>query len=258
MKKEYIIISILVILVVAATTLVVLRSPEDSWICTGQGWQKHGQPTAAMPTTTCGEVAVTCPPNSIDDCPEGCSVCPPCEVCSSLACQPKAKCEAMGFKDDWYDSVKAPKITNFAECAAAGNPIMESYPRQCASKGETFTEEIATSSEDKSDLIVLDTPKAGEVITSPLVIKGKARGNWFFEASFPVVLTNWDGLIIAEGLATAKEDWMTEEFVPFDATLTFEKPGYGERGALILQKDNPSGLPENDDALEITIIYDQK
>ncbi|MFH1426535.1 MAG: hypothetical protein ABIG66_03885 [Candidatus Kerfeldbacteria bacterium] len=31
-------------------------------------------------------------------------------------------------------------ITNFDECVAAGNPVMESYPRQCAADGETFTE----------------------------------------------------------------------------------------------------------------------
>lgn len=29
-------------------------------------------------------------------------------------------------------------ITSFAECAAAGNPIMESYPEQCAANGKTF------------------------------------------------------------------------------------------------------------------------
>lgn len=34
-------------------------------------------------------------------------------------------------------------ITNFEECAAAGNPVMESYPRQCrAQDGTTFTEII--------------------------------------------------------------------------------------------------------------------
>lgn len=34
-------------------------------------------------------------------------------------------------------------ITNFEECIAAGNPAMESYPRQCRSDdGQTFTEEI--------------------------------------------------------------------------------------------------------------------
>ena len=34
-------------------------------------------------------------------------------------------------------------IDNFEECAAVGNPIMESYPRQCrTSDGQTFVEEI--------------------------------------------------------------------------------------------------------------------
>lgn len=35
-----------------------------------------------------------------------------------------------------------PVITNFEECAAAGNPIMESYPRQCRANGQTFVEQI--------------------------------------------------------------------------------------------------------------------
>jgi len=34
------------------------------------------------------------------------------------------------------------QINNFDECAAAGNPIMESYPRQCMANGKTFTEEL--------------------------------------------------------------------------------------------------------------------
>ncbi len=33
-------------------------------------------------------------------------------------------------------------ITSFEECAAAGNPIMESYPRQCSANGQTFVEEV--------------------------------------------------------------------------------------------------------------------
>jgi len=37
-------------------------------------------------------------------------------------------------------TIDAKEITNFEECAAAGNPVMESYPRQCAADGETFVE----------------------------------------------------------------------------------------------------------------------
>ncbi|MFC1753833.1 hypothetical protein ACFL96_10660 [Thermoproteota archaeon] len=36
----------------------------------------------------------------------------------------------------------APTVTNFDECIAAGNPAMESYPRQCRHGDRTFTEEI--------------------------------------------------------------------------------------------------------------------
>lgn len=35
------------------------------------------------------------------------------------------------------------KITSFEECAKAGYPITESYPRQCRADGETFTEELS-------------------------------------------------------------------------------------------------------------------
>lgn len=146
-------------------------------------------------------------------------------------------------------------ITNFNECALAGNPIMESYPRQCIYNDQTFTEEI-NENMNKSDLIKLQTPQPNQSVTSPLKIAGEARGGWFFEGSFPVLLVNWDGLIIAQGFATAQGEWMTEDFVSFTAELEFDKPFLYNNGALILKKDNPSGLPEHDDALEIPIFFE--
>lgn len=112
------------------------------------------------------------------------------------------------------------------------------------------------------DLLIVATPLE-DPIKSPLTLTGEARGTWYFEASFPVVLTNWDGLIIAEGHAEAQSDWMTEDYVPFKATLTFDSPykagdpDFMQRGSLILKKDNPSGLPENDDAFETTVLFSQ-
>lgn len=35
-----------------------------------------------------------------------------------------------------------PVINSFEDCIRAGNPVMESYPRQCYANGQTFTEEI--------------------------------------------------------------------------------------------------------------------
>lgn len=40
-------------------------------------------------------------------------------------------------------SVPQPVITNFEECAAAGNPIMESYPEQCrTADGRLFVNDV--------------------------------------------------------------------------------------------------------------------
>lgn len=38
--------------------------------------------------------------------------------------------------------IKLQDITNFEECAAAGNPVTQSYPRQCSANGQGFVEEI--------------------------------------------------------------------------------------------------------------------
>lgn len=116
---------------------------------------------------------------------------------------------------------------------------------------------VAYYSNADENLIVVHSPALGEVITSPLRIAGEARGMWYFEANAPVTLVNWDGLIVATGYVMATEDWMTEEFVPFEGLLTFtlnpDQLVY-PRGALIIHNDNPSGLPEHDRAIEIPVL----
>ena len=113
--------------------------------------------------------------------------------------------------------------------------------------------------ESSDDLIVIEYPQAEDEISSPLVVKGKARGTWFFEGDFPVIVTDWDGMIIGEGYATAKGDWMTEDFVEFEGTIEFtrdERSMVRDNGAIIFRKDNPSGLPEHDDAREIPVMFE--
>jgi len=107
----------------------------------------------------------------------------------------------------------------------------------------------------KEDQIVLEHPLPGKVVTSPLRIQGRAKGYWYFEGDFPVLLTDWDGRIIAQGIAAAKGEWMSEDFVPFTSRLEFDPPSYGQRGTLILRKDNPSDDPALDNALEIPIRF---
>jgi hypothetical protein len=49
---------ILIGVVIVAVVILSIRffsGPEDIWLCQNGGWVKHGQPSAAMPTTPCGQ-----------------------------------------------------------------------------------------------------------------------------------------------------------------------------------------------------------
>jgi hypothetical protein len=107
----------------------------------------------------------------------------------------------------------------------------------------------------KEDLIRVTAPETGEVVMSPLVVRGEARGNWYFEASFPIELLDAAGNRIAVNTAQAQGEWMTTEFVPFESKLIFSSQPAGSKGTLVLHKDNPSGLPENEDELRIPISF---
>jgi hypothetical protein len=101
--------------------------------------------------------------------------------------------------------------------------------------------------------INVSTPTIGATITSPLAISGEARGPWYFEASFPVLLKDASGNTIAQGVAQAQGDWMTTNFVPFTASLSFPPQPAGSNGTLVLMKDDPSGI--NPDSVSISVTF---
>lgn len=107
---------------------------------------------------------------------------------------------------------------------------------------------------EKEDLIKVDAPLPNQEITSPLLVSGQARGYWFFEASFPVRLLDGSGKEIAAKPAEAQDEWMTEDFVPFKAVLEFKTPSM-DFGTLVLEKNNPSGLPEKADELRVSVRF---
>lgn len=43
--------------------------------------------------------------------------------------------------------MKYPTVDSYAECKAAGYPIMESYPEQCSANGQTFVNTISSYEE---------------------------------------------------------------------------------------------------------------
>jgi hypothetical protein len=115
--------------------------------------------------------------------------------------------------------------------------------------------EQVTVDSGNNDLISVTTPQPEQEVSSPIQVSGQARGYWFFEATAPVTVTNWDGLILGEGYMEAQGDWMTEEFVPFTGEIVYEPElnAYSATGTIIFRRANPSGLPENDDAFEMQV-----
>ncbi len=122
----------------------------------------------------------------------------------------------------------------------------------------TTTSSISTTT-TLNELIRVTSPQSGATISSPVTITGEARGTWYFEASFPIVIVDWDGRIIGTGHAQATGEWMTTNFVPFTATVTFDKPvntgPQSVRGAIILKNDNPSGMASTSKAIEIPVVF---
>ncbi len=164
----------------------------------------------------------------------------------------------------YFDSRKTdtPVVTvlSFEDCEKAGYPVMESHPRQCRTPdGRTYAEEITppiTYDNATSDKIVVTNPFPGAVTGKEFTVAGKARGTWYFEASFPVQVIDKNGKVLFQGPAQAQGDWMTENFVPFSIAVKVPATYIGP-ATLILRKDNPSGLPENEASISfpITIEY---
>lgn len=115
----------------------------------------------------------------------------------------------------------------------------------------------STSSSFQSALskeIRVSFPLADTIISSPLIVTGEAKGNWFFEANLRLELQDNSGTVISTGNAQATGDWMTEDFVPFRGVLKFTPPDL-ETGILVIRKANPSDLEENDLSIEIPISF---
>lgn len=105
------------------------------------------------------------------------------------------------------------------------------------------------------NMVVVDSPQPLTAVKSPLHILGKAPGTWYFEATFPVSIIDANGKILGTAAARAQGDWMTTSSVPFDVELTFLSPTT-QTGNIILKKDNPSGLPQNDQELRVPVKFE--
>ncbi|MDO8514177.1 MAG: Gmad2 immunoglobulin-like domain-containing protein [bacterium] len=108
------------------------------------------------------------------------------------------------------------------------------------------------TSDPLSKSVTVTSPKANAAVEKKFIVAGSAPGTWFFEASFPVQVRDKDNNKIGQGVAQAQGDWMTTDLVTFTTTITLSG-NYTGPATLVLLRDNPSGLPENDDSVSIPI-----
>jgi hypothetical protein len=144
---------------------------------------------------------------------------------------------------------KITHATDFMSCQQIGGTITDGEPVTCAAPdGQIFSEKVPDAE------VVLDQPQYGALVTSPLMVMGKAQNNWFFEANIPAVLKDQNGQILAQKGMQAKSDWTIPGFVPFEGSLEFSAPTT-DFGVLVIQQDNPSGDPQFDAAYAIPVRF---
>lgn len=115
------------------------------------------------------------------------------------------------------------------------------------------TTPTSTSPEPMHTKVTVNAPLPNATVGKTFSVSGNAPGPWYFEATFPIQVRDKDGNLLAATHADAQTDWMTTGLVPFQATVNITD-SYKGPATLILLKDNPSGLPENEDALEVSIV----
>lgn len=53
MKKNYLAIGFIGLLIILFGVVLYLRRDEDTWVCVDGQWVEHGNPSASMPATPC-------------------------------------------------------------------------------------------------------------------------------------------------------------------------------------------------------------
>ncbi len=162
------------------------------------------------------------------------------------------------FQWPWSKSLTLQnQIKSFEQCAAEGYPVSQTFPAECKVGREVFAQTIQKppSPNSEIDRLRIVNPSPHQLIANPLEIIGQAKGDWYFEASFPIKLLDANNNEVAHITAQAQGDWTTSNFVPFTAKLKFNKPTTST-GTLIFQRDNPSGLIKQAEIVTVPVRFE--
>lgn len=96
-------------------------------------------------------------------------------------------------------------------------------------------------------------PQPNTEVGCEFELSGKISNQWFFEGSFPVSIVV-DGKTVLETQALTEEEWTKEGDISFYSKIKCDSGCVGS-GNIVLKKDNPSDLPENDDSFSIPVTF---
>jgi hypothetical protein len=121
---------------------------------------------------------------------------------------------------------------------------------------DTSSEAPYTIESQKGEELVIYKPEDKDEVGCSVEIEGEVSGGWYFEGDFPIKIVDTDDKELVSGVATAQGEWMTEEKVRFQAKLDCPDCSKG-KATIVFVKDDPSGLPENEDTAELSIVLSQ-
>lgn len=107
--------------------------------------------------------------------------------------------------------------------------------------------------------LVITSQKPNDQISNPVTVSGKAVGIWLFEGSFPIEVHDANGKLLGTGTAkfvpqSPNDTWMTDQLVNFQGEIKFSQPTT-DTGYILFEKDNPSGLPQNDESFQLPVKF---
>jgi hypothetical protein len=131
----------------------------------------------------------------------------------------------------------APQPATFAECAKYF-PVEEGDIRRCTNgAGVVLTEDIGNGPLLR-DSIQVTVPAPGDIISTPLYVKGNASAEWFDDDnSIRAEVLDANGIIVGEARLETKNLVQYGRTYQFEGIIKFNRPSYSATGILILNEN---------------------
>lgn len=146
-----------------------------------------------------------------------------------------------------------------ADLQQISNIPVETVETPVQPEPQPATTTVSTSSMpspvDIASQVEITSPLPNSEVKSPIVVTGRAKGGWFFEANAGLAVLDANKQPITIGNVTATSDWMTADYVSFAGKITYPMNYKGQSGYIQFSNDNPSGLPENKKTFLVPVLF---